>query len=261
MSDLAGMTVLVTRPAGQAQGLMDKLALQGAAPLHFAALEIAEPRDTANLKALTTRLAEFQWAIFISPNAVTHAHNLMQGWAQVWPQEVRIAAIGRGSARELKRLGFSDVLVPEGRFDSESLLSLEPMKDVAQKAVLIFRGEGGRELLGDTLKARGADVHYAECYRRVAPQADVSVLLRIWARRGLDAIVLTSVEGLHYFYDALGQVGRRWFVKTPVVVVGTRLEEACKGLGLEGPFIVASAADDDALIAALISWRRQKNTL
>ncbi len=261
MSDLSGLKILVTRPAGQSQGLMERLTALGAKPTHFAAVEIVEPRDIASLKAVVADLASYDWAIFISPNAVTRAFNLMQGWGQQWPANVRMAAIGRGSARELKRLGFTDVLVPEGRFDSESLLSMEPFQGMDGLRAIIFRGEGGRELLGDTLKARGAYVQYAECYRRAAPSADVSGLLRGWARNGLDAVIVTSVEGLHHLYDALGQVGRQWLAKTPLVVVGTRLRDACLALGLTGPLVVAAGADDEALVAALLAWHAGKNPL
>lgn len=261
MTRLAGLTILVTRPEGQAQSLMHKLAAEGATPIHFAAIEIAEPRDVAGLKALVERLPTFRWAIFISPNAVARALNLMQGWGHEWPPQVRMAAIGRGSARELKKLGFENVLVPEGRFDSESLLSLPPLRELVGQSIVIFRGEGGREWLGDTLKARGAHVEYGECYRRVAPTADVSGLLRTWARKGLSAVILTSIEGLHHLHDVLGHVGRRWLAKTPVVVVGPRLRDACLALGLEGPILVAETADDDALVAALLAWRAAKNPL
>lgn len=81
------------------------------------------------------------------------------------------------------------------------------------------------------------------------------------ARKGLSAVILTSVEGLHHLNDVLGQVGRRWLAKTPLVVVGPRLKDACLALGLEGPIIVAEAADDDALVAALLSWRADENPL
>jgi len=261
MTELAGLKVLVTRPEGQAQGLMDKLSALGAVPFHFAAIEILEPRDTVGLKNLIGRLATFDWAIFISPNAVARAFGLMHGWGQEWPAQVRIAGIGRGSARELKRFGLTDVLVPLGRFDSESLLALEPMHKVTGQRFVIFRGEGGRELLGDTLETRGAHVEYAECYRRGAPAADVSVLLRVWARLGLDVVTLTSSEGLHHLYNVLGQVGRHWLAKTPLVVVGPRMKEACLVLGLEGPVIVAEGADDEAIIAALVTWRTGENPL
>ncbi len=261
MSGLAGVKVLVTRPEGQAQGLIEALAAQGAIPVHFPAVAIVAPRDTARLDALLARMADFQWAIFISPNAVARAAALMHAQARPWPPQLRLAAIGRGSARELKRLGFGDVLVPEGRFDSESLLALKPFADVSGQKIVIFRGEGGREVLGDTLTARGGAVEYAECYRRAAPSADVATLLRVWARQGIDVVTLTSTEGLHHLYEALGQVGRRWLARTPLVVASARIAEACRALGLEGPIQIAAGADDAALLTAVRAWRAAENPL
>lgn len=261
MTDLTGLRILVTRPAGQEHELMNRLTALHAHPVHYAAIEILEPHDTATLANIMGHLPTFAWAIFISPNAVARAWNLWLAQGQPWPTSVRMACIGRGSARALKRFGVTDVLTPGGRFDSESLLALPEMHDVKGLSVVIFRGEGGRELLGDTLTERGARVAYAECYRRGVPTADISSLLRTWARHGIDIVILTSIDGLHNLYDALGQVGRRWFAKTPLIVPSERVHEACRAIGLEGDIIIADGADEDALIAALHIWRHPKNLL
>ncbi|MHB1566356.1 MAG: uroporphyrinogen-III synthase [Acidiferrobacter sp.] len=257
---LAGLRILVTRPAGSADGLVGRLTALGARPIHFAAIEILPPRDATVLFATFQILDSFDWAIFISPNAVTRALGLLQAQHQPWPAGVRIAAIGRGSARELKRLGYTEVVAPAGRFDSESLLALTPLQNVADRRIVVFRGEGGREVLGDTLEARGAHITYAECYRRGAPAADVAVLLRRWAHDGLDVVTLTSVEGLHNLYEVLGQVGRRWLSRTPLIVASARIGTAARALGLEGPIMTAAGADDEAMIAALMAWRADQDT-
>jgi uroporphyrinogen-III synthase len=56
--------------------------------------------------------------------------------------------------------------------------------DAQGKRVIIFRGEGGRELLGETLKQRGAAVEYVSCYRRARPQLDPAPLLKLWEKAG-----------------------------------------------------------------------------
>src|SRR3970040_562339 len=93
------------------------------------------------------------------------------------PPGILCAAIGRGSVKELARFGVTDAMAPLRRFDSEALLELPQLQQMQGKRVVIFRGEGGRELLGDTLAARGARVEYAECYHRGPATLDAAPLL------------------------------------------------------------------------------------
>jgi len=128
---------------------------------------------------------------------------------RAWPAGLRVATVGRGSERELQRHGFAAVIAPTERFDSEGLLDLPELRQVEGKRVVIFRGESGRELLGETLTARGAMIEYAECYRRGRPTADSAPLLALCARHELDAFTVTSSEGLGNLHAMLGEAGRR----------------------------------------------------
>src|SRR3989344_3038926 len=161
---LTGVRVLVTRPRDQAEKLTLLIEGEGGEVIRFPVIEIAEPKDPQALLAVIDRLDQFGLAIFISPNAVNRAMNLILARRGAWPRNVRIACVGRGSARELNLVGAGNVIAPAGRFDSEALLALPELQQVTGNRIVIFRGEGGRELLGDTLKARGADIEYAECY-------------------------------------------------------------------------------------------------
>jgi MFS superfamily sulfate permease-like transporter len=83
--------------------------------------------------------------------------------------------------------------VPPGQ-DSEALLALPQLEQVAGKRIAIFRGVGGRTLLADTLRSRGATVDYVECYRRRRPDADAGPLLQRWA--DVSAVTIASAETL-----------------------------------------------------------------
>ena len=177
---LAGRRVVVTRPAGHAAHLAALIRAAGGEPVLFPVLEILDAEDLQPLLALVERLDTFDLALFVSANAVDKALALVLA-RRAWPAALRVATVGRGSARALERHGFAAVIAPSERFDSEALLDLPELKDVAGKRVVIFRGEGGRELLGDTLAARGATVEYAECYRRgrwVPPAAEQAARAR-----------------------------------------------------------------------------------
>ncbi len=245
---LAGRHIVITRPAGQAAALADMISARGGAPIVFPVLEIRDIEDLRPLNALVDRLDDFALAIFISPNAVNKALNLVSA-RRTWPAGVPVATVGKSSERELRRHGFTDVIAPQGRFDSEALLELLPAARVAGRRVVIFRGDGGRELLGDTLAARGAVVEYAECYRRGRPEADVAPLLKAWARGEVDAVTVSSSEGLANLYDMVGKLGQQWLRRTPVFAPHARIAGIARGLGLER--VVETDPADEGIVAGL----------
>lgn len=250
---LSGVGVLVTRPAHQAEPLCQLIEEAGGKPVRFPAMEIVAAEHSDALKALVRQLSDFDIAIFISPNAVQKAVNLVRSYGE-FPASLRIAAVGRGSARALEKQGLKVDIFPATRFDSEALLAMDEMRDVSAKRIIIFRGEGGREMLAETLKARGAKVEYAEVYQRVMPEADATHLMRAWAHGDIHIVTVTSSESLRNLYDMLGQLGRRWLQQTPLVVVSERTAELAKELGFKKYPIVAERASDDAIVDAVRQW-------
>ncbi|MBI2313616.1 MAG: uroporphyrinogen-III synthase [Betaproteobacteria bacterium] len=248
---LAGRTIVVTRPAHQATELADLIRAAGGNAIVFPVLEILDAEDLKPLMSVIDRLDDFDFAVFISPNAVNKAMNLIQARRRL-PEKLRVAAIGKGSARALREFGISEVIAPGKRMDSEALLELPELEDVAGKRVVIFRGDGGRELLGDTLMARGATLEYAECYRRARPALDPAPLMRAWARNEIDAITVTSSEGLRNLYDMVGKLGQQWLKKTPLFVPHERIAETARDLGLA--CVVLTAPGDAGLVQGLARW-------
>ncbi len=257
---LTGVRVLVTRPQTQADNLVHLIEARGGEAIRFPVIEIAEPQDTQALLAVIDRLKDFALAIFISPNAVNRAMNLILARGGL-PETTRVACVGRGSARELKHFGIENIIVPQGRFDSEALLELPELQAVKGKRIVIFRGDGGRELLGDTLKARGAEIEYAECYRRARPSTDMTPLLRRWARGEIDIASVTSVDGLRNLFDMVGKAGQQWLIRTPIIVVSERMLEVCRELGFKTEPRVAATASDEAILEAIQAWRDGQNAL
>ena len=153
--------------------------------------------------------------------------------------------------RELANFGVTAVTAP-ARFDSEALLALPEMQVVAGKRMIIFRGVGGRELLGEALTARGAVVEYAECYRRVLPRADPAPLLKAWERNEVHAVIVTSSEGLRNLHELVGAPGRPWLQKTPLFVPHPRIAAAARELNLDA--VVQTAQGDDGLMQGLQLW-------
>jgi uroporphyrinogen-III synthase len=245
---LDGYGVVVTRPAEQGRVLADLIRKHGGRPIPFPAIDIQDVTNATRLNAVIDRLDTFDVAIFISPNAASRGLRAVRARREL-PPALKLLAIGGGTARELQRQGVSAIIVPPGRFDSESLLSLPELQHLPGQRVVIFRGEGGRALLGDTLVTRGAIVEYAECYRRAKPVCDVEPLVQAWSRGEVQALIVTSSEGLRNLYELIGETGRKHLVHTPVFAPHPRIASTARELGLSS--IIVTAPGDVGLVNAI----------
>src|SRR3990167_2713583 len=247
---LAGLKIVVTRPREQAARLMQYIERSGGRALLFPLLDIAPAADQAVLREQISRLAQFDLAIFISPNAVQYGMAAMRA-ADDLPPALRIATVGQGSAKALRELGTADIIAPTENFDSEGLLALPELQNIAGWRVLIFRGDGGRELLGNTLEARGAIVEYAACYQRNKPQLDVAALLN----DAPDAITVTSSEALDHLWQMLNGNARAVLRDTTLFVPHKRIAELAHQHGWRQ--VLLTGAGDDGLLSGLVAWAKQ----
>lgn len=250
---LAGRAILVTRPAGQAESLCAALAAAGAEAPCYPLLSVAPLADPAPLHALARRLGDFDLAFFVSPNAVRFALDALLPVAP-WPASLAVATVGKGSEAALAARGFSQVIAPQSGFDSESVLALPAFQAeaVAGKRVLILRGDGGRELIGDTLLARGARVEYQGCYHRGGPQLDPAPIIERARSGRLDALTLTSSEAAGHL-AALPQAGV--LLHLPVFASHPRIAQAARDVGCTQ--VIQSGPGDAGLMEALIGHFRR----
>ena len=200
---LAGLGVVVTRPRRAAEPLAARLAAAGARTWIFPALEIEDVPADPGLEALLRDIARFDLAVFVSANAVEKGLAAVRRVAQ-WPASLRVAAVGEATAEALRNSGMAGVISPSQRHDSEALLALAQLQDVKGQNIIVFRGEGGRERLRDGLEERGANVAYAQCYRRVRPRTDPAPLQSALARGEVHAVSALSGETLGNFVAMIG---------------------------------------------------------
>ena len=246
---LANIGVAITRPTDQAKKLTQLIQDAGGTTIAFPLIEIAPLADLTafnNVIAEINRPNHVDWLIFISSNAVQNGmpRLLKQGL----PSALQYAAIGPVTASELKSFGVKKVLVPTDRFDSESLLALPEMANVAGKKILIVRGIGGRDVLAETLKNRGASVTFAECYQRINPQTNCDLLAQLYAEKKLHGIVITSSEAMRHLLDLAGDC--EWLRNVTLFVNHARIAELTLELGLKVQ--IADAPGDVAMLNKIV---------
>jgi uroporphyrinogen-III synthase len=239
---------VITRPARQAALLAQQIAALGGTPLIFPTIAILPPDDTHALDDVRLRLAQFDYAIFVSANAVEFGI----GDPAAWPAALPAFAPGPGTAAALTAGGIGDVRQPRTTMDSEGLLELDEFAAPSGKRVVIFRGGTGRDLLADTLTARGAHVTRVDCYRRARPQSGAEGLTAAWRERRVDAITLTSSEGLDNLWEMLDPYGRSELAATPAFVSHPRIAERAHALKLA--HVIVTDPTDAGLIASLLQY-------
>ena len=247
--NLRGLGILVTRPKDQAGSLCRMIEELGGEPLKFPALEIAPPVDPGKVRGALNNVASYDILIFISVNAVTRGLGYLDNRL---PGKAKIAAIGRATARALAEHGFPLTIVPEHHFDSEALLEARELQSVSGQRILIFRGEGGRAFLGDSLRARGASVEYAEVYRRVCPELAVKVEQLPWWS-DLKLVTATSGEIIDNLLALFGSSGSERLLTLPLLVVSERMRDHARVLGFQ-QVILAEGPDDDSIMETLCRW-------
>ena len=241
--------VLVTRPAGQSDELCASLQAQGLQPVVCPLIEIeplAQP-DALQRQSLLA-LNEYQHLVFVSANAVRHGMRWIEDYWPQLPLDLNWYAVGEASARELASHGVT-VQRPEAEMNSEGLLELASLQAVKKQKVLIIKGEGGRELIRETLEQRGARVEDLNTYRRHCPGLASGELYGIIEKHHCRLLLLSSGEGLHNMVSLLNEAELQQVQQLSVVVPGARVAAIARTSGFSHIIASASAADEDMLAA------------
>jgi len=249
---LADLGILVTRPARQAGGFAQKLAALGAAPVIFPAIAILPPEDPVPLARAHAALGTYDFAVFVSANAVEFG----APDPRRWPASLVAFAPGPGTAEALAAIGIAGARIPATTFDSDGLLALPELAAPRDKRVVIFRGDGGRDQLGDTLRARGATVEYVACYRRAAPAGGAAGLVEAFREGRIDAVTITSSEGLDNLWALSDAWTRERWRARPTFVPHPRIAAHARELGLQ---VVETAGGDAGLVTGLLEWAAANN--
>ena len=245
MKPLAGKHIVITRPAHQSAQIKQWLEGYGA---NITLLPVIEIQAIHTVDISSVKNAD--WLVFISPNAVEYGLKQLETLVNLDLSNKTIAAIGKKTAKVLEQHQIKANIVPENGFNTESFLELPATQAVENKRIVIFRGEGGRELLAKTLRQRKANVEYAEVYRRVCPQYDMDKLKSQWKQQLLDIIVITSSEGLYNLYTMVKQ---DWIKHVPLLLSSERMKTAATELGHQGKIIMATNPSDESVLSRLLS--------
>jgi uroporphyrinogen-III synthase len=250
--------VVITRPRAQCQALADSVAALGREAVVLPLLEIHPLADPSALQGVLADLSGYALVAFVSPNAIDAAFAHIQDW----PAGVALAVLGETSRACLAGYGIHDgnatIFSPldPTRSDSEHLLAALAPARLAGQRVLIVRGESGRELMADGLRAAGAIVTTVAAYRRQVPALtpQLGSALHALLEQQNDWIVTSSeaLRGLLGLVAQLdGEAGVAKMQQQHLIVPHARIAETAAALGFAR--ITLAGSGDASLLAALQS--------
>ncbi|WP_353572865.1 uroporphyrinogen-III synthase [Candidatus Albibeggiatoa sp. nov. BB20] len=236
---LNGVNVLVTRPQHQAQTLCDLIQQQGGTTLLLPTLDIIPLSINPN-----NLPKQIDKAIFISANAVNYGLHYLTTL-----KPTQLIAIGKKTAQVLTNKVKQPIFTTPAPYNSETLLQQPELQNILGQHIVIFRGQGGRDLLADTLRQRGANVSYIDVYQRQKPTTDTTWL----EQETIDIVIVTSGESLQNLFSMLKQ--QSWLKTTPLVTMSQRVTHLARQ-HTQAAIYTASVASDEGLLAALLQWKQ-----
>ncbi|MCF6202922.1 MAG: uroporphyrinogen-III synthase [Methylococcaceae bacterium] len=244
--------ILVTRPKHQADNLCGLIEEQGWNAIRFPTLEIVA-LNNGKIRQQIDRIYQYQWLIFISVNAVNFALNANDGKIEKFKQS-SIAAVGKATEKSLHTIGLPVVLIPDSNFNTEGLLATKEMNNVKGTACLIVRGDGGREILANTLRERGATVDYMEVYGRKMPVCNNLKVENMLKLDSLNVITITSGDALKNLLAMIAKELHDKLISIPLIVISKRIKELAEQKGFKH-VIVTKKLGDAAIIEAAVEIR------
>ena len=244
--------ILVTRPRHQASQLCELISNSGGKSILFPTIEVRPILNSETLSNSFRNIEKYDFIIFVSRNAVEVTFENYLNHKNITDKQ-QVFSVGSGTVSVLSEFKIANIMHAGIQADSESLLLIPELAQelVFNKKILIVRGVGGRELLADSLKKRGAKVDYAEVYVRCLPDYGIQECREIWQNDNPDAVLVSSNEGLENLVKLTAEEDRKLLFKTPLVVMSARNADLAKETGFASKIKVAKEKSDEGLLSAL----------
>lgn len=263
--------VLVTRPSTQADGLINALVSANIAVEHIPMLEtcaLTSDKDVKFLKNTLATIAEADFGVFISTNAVRYTASFLANYNIEWPKKMPCIPIGAATAVALDDQGWyvdeAFKAKATGAQNTEALLAHSWASRLEGKKIALFRGVGGRELLAEGLQQCGAQLVIIETYQRYKPVYAVAELkkrllsfLSVQAAgneacRSQSSVIFASAETLENFASYIKAAGlQQKLLGLIAVVPSERVKKRAELVGFKSVKVAANASSTSLVEAVL----------
>lgn len=228
---LSGKRILITRPRHLISGMAQQLREKGAEVLEVPAVSIEPVKDMGNFQKALERLSEYTVLAFISPSGVqVFFRQLKLAGTDIRKlAHLKVAAIGKGTAKELEERGIFVDYMPEV-YDAVSLGKLLCQQCSAEDVIFLPRASSGNPKLVEEAVKSGARVVEVPMYDTVYEKENVIDLTEEIRQDAIDYAVFTSASTVKSFAELVDSCV---YEKVQAVCIGKKTEEAARSYGMK----------------------------
>lgn len=250
---LQGCKVLITRPADLSSTMAARLRKQGAEVLEVPAIAAVPIEENLQLAASFAQLASYDWIVFTSPTGVrVFFDEMMQAGIDHRHIIGNIAALGQGTAHELRKHGFIADLVPEGATGEALGRALAETAEPAAR-ILIPRARIGNPQLVEILSSAGHNVDDVPTYDTVAGTPGLVDVPAQLENGSLFCVAFTSSSGVRSFARLYPELD---FSRIRAACIGEKTRASAAELGMAT--WTAEQASMDALAELILRMYREE---
>ena len=246
------MAVLVTRPDERGKQLTEMLNKAGIATIHLPFFFITPGRELNELPNKIISLKSGDYVVVVSKSVVRYADETLRSTGFRWRDDLHYFAVGQGSAEYFSSHSERAVTYPFNEENSEGMLKLDTMQHLEGKNLLLLRGNSGRELFSEQVKARGAALQVIECYQHTPISYDREEQTSLCKRAGVNTIIVTSVEILTLLMDFISKSEHNWIKSCRLITISRRIANLATWFGFER-IIIAPHADNATLLQTVLA--------
>lgn len=235
--------ILITRPQGKGVELAKQLEQAGYQATLFPVLSIdyLEPNS-----AQLTPLLNADKIIFISQDAV----NALLALKPDINTKAQFYAVGEQTAEAIWQAFGVRAAVPKIH-DSEGLLALNSLQQVAQQNIVLVKGKNGRPTIANALKKRDAFLNSLVVYQRQSVKGVQSDWLDHWQSIDVEGIVITSNAAVDAIFHQLSSTQLQWLERCQFYVASKRIGEYLKQHLSSANIHIAAGASDSAMFTCI----------
>ncbi|WP_396223085.1 uroporphyrinogen-III synthase [Gemmatimonas sp.] len=250
---LRGVRIAVTR-AGERGGPLAAALRRVGATVHEIPLTRIETLDLAPLHAAVGRLADYDWILLTSVNAVEHlARVVNERGVDAAMATRRLAVVGTATAQACDAQGWRAPTVQPEKMQAEGMLDLMAERSDIEGARMLYpSAAGARDVLPEGLRALGATVDVVPCYRSGADPDGQATVRQLVAAGELDLVTVAAPSAVDSLLDALPPEHAS---RLPVAAIGPVTARAARVAGFPVK-VESTAATMEGWVKAIVAAYR-----